>query len=337
MATIDDVISLGERLRQLREDAATQGLELGELIGHGGYGVVFGLSGPRFGANVVKLPLIWPDFDDEHPDVVSRGHGPNRITQVSPTGPFVARGARSEEEARELLEAACDRQTARPCAVLPRLIGRVELAGTPAAIFERLGGLPLRRHGPVWTRSFEGFCRHLSEALLILHRDFGPHGDLKPEHILCTGLDFEVRLIDPLPITDRWIGSVGYTLGRALSFGLTEGVSAEELARAQDVGALVPTLAELFGRDVGWGGRVLYVVANRFNGRFGQGFDPKRLVESLDRAIGDVPEPLRAWLARVGRDVIGLYAGSPLHPAETTLAEGWSEARLRELGAMSFG
>jgi len=152
MATIEDMLEFGDRLWRVRSAAAERGWEIGRILGHGGYGVVFVCSGQDIGKVALKLPLLWPDAVNEHPDAVSTAHGPNQIYLVSATGPFAARGVRTEEDARALLDAACARQAERPCDVLPQVFGRADLAGVPAALIVIVDGTPLRRNASVTCR-----------------------------------------------------------------------------------------------------------------------------------------------------------------------------------------
>jgi hypothetical protein len=333
---IDDIIALGARLGALRDAAASRGIEFDRLIGHGGYGVVFAARGPGLappqGATsdgvdaVVKLPLLWPRVYDSR---ASR-HGPGHIVQRGETGPFYIDSVHTEAQARALLEAACEAQKRRPCRVLPAFLGSVEIEGVFAAFFERLPGTSLAQEQPDGPSSLQSFCRNIAVALLDMHATFGPHGDVKPAHIYCSGTDCNVRLLDPL-VDAEWFGSIGYTLGPNMCSN-----DREKVGRTQDVAALVPILAEIFGGDLGWGRDVLLSLCNRFNGRFGRGFDVERLRANLERELADVPSPIREWALKVGRDYIGFYGDTNAPPAAAPLEEDWAGERLRELAAIAI-
>ncbi len=265
-------------------DAAAHGLALGEPLGAGGYGRVFAVTSQSFGRCALKVPDVAPAPPEEHPDVVAHGHGPNRITLVSATGPFVLRAPRTIEEAAALLDAACRRQRTHG-APLPVLHRVYRLGGQLAALMERIDGPHLGELPPERARAH---LPALARAVRALHAGFGPHGDLKPAHVLLQG--DAVRLIDPL-VGDGAVGSIGYALPMPVTHGDT--------GRLRDLVALAAIAAELHGARLPLDGRVVYRLANRGNGRFGRGADARALrgeVEAVTEGL-----PCAAWI----RDVLG--------------------------------
>jgi hypothetical protein len=209
------------------------------------------------------------------------------VEQIGLTGPFVAHGAATLDQAGMLLRGAAERQLAamvgRP---LAQLMWAGEIAGGPAALYERLLGPSLAElEGDRSRRALPAIAR----ALLDLHAAFGGHGDLKPGHVFVGHED--VAFIDPLG-TDEWLGSRGYTLPLVRPMG---GVD----RRFRDIVALAAIAIELWSGSPPWAGRLLYLLLNRLNGRFGGGFsfaDLRRLaLEPADR----LPEPHRRWVIGV--------------------------------------
>ena len=91
---------------------------------------------------------------------------------------------------------------------------------------------------------------------------FGPHGDLKPAHIVLHG-GGRVRFLDPL-VPAGWIGSAGYTLGPPGGEATADMHDRER--RSRDLGALVAIAAELAGESVGWSAGRARQLANKDGG-----------------------------------------------------------------------
>ena len=320
MSSIADIAAFAQRLTAIERSARQQGYEFGDIIGYGCHGVVLVARGPQIDDAVVKLPLLWPG-----PQTSPHHHaGPRRLFQLSETGPFALETV-TEESARELLLEAITRQAKRPCRVLADILGQLECAGTPAVLYERLGD-PHRSAGRYFQLQdagrLHGFFRDLAGALRKLHREFGAHGDLEPNHIFCVGPASQPRLIDPL-CHGHWFGSLGYTLGWA-----PFDEPGDQARRVHDLGALVAIIARLFGGDLGWAAHIR-VLANRHSGYFDQEASLERLRRDLIDGLRKVPEPLHSWAIDTGHAYIDNHidSGSP----RRSLDNSWCERRLTEL------
>ena len=143
--TLSNLAAAGEMLGRVAKDAEAQGLEMGPIVAVGGHSVLVAGEGEK---SVIKIPSVLAG-KAMGPDSTRHGLGPNRVRLVSPTGPFVLQGVRTQEQAEELLVAACDRHEAARSVRLPALLGRRDLAGVPVAIFEYLRGRSLSDMGPL--------------------------------------------------------------------------------------------------------------------------------------------------------------------------------------------
>jgi hypothetical protein len=300
-------------------DARRRGLAVGPLLGTGGYAVVVEAVSPQHGPCALKVPWVTPA--DEHPDAVPAGRGPNRIEQVSETGPFVLTGPRTLDEAAALLERACARQRrSGDAGPLARLHEVVELGGRPAALLERAPGESLRSSVDGDPARARRVMPGVARALQALHDAFGGHGDLKPDHIFVDG--DEVRFVDPLGDDSEWMGSIGY----ALPF-----VAQTAGPLAADLAALAAVLAEVWGGTVGWDGRLAYALVNQLNGRFGRYLPPEQVLARMREGLRGVPPPVASWVLEVGRTVLRVRPAAGGH---ATPDAAWCRARLSALAAM---
>jgi hypothetical protein len=285
-------------LARVAEAAAGQGLQVGRLLGAGGYGAVFEATAPAWGECVLKVAGV--EFSGAS-DVQDGELGPYReslphslygIRGSSLTGPLFASAPASLEAASSLLQEACRRQEAAGAdSPLARLLAWLNLGGRPAALFERLRGTSLRTlptHAPDAARAT---VPALTRALMRLHESFGGHGDLKPEHVFVD--DGRVTFIDPLPEGVEWVGSLGYAL--PIAGGADDGP-------LRDLASLAAILAELWGGTVGWDGQFVYCVANLRNGRFRcPGFELADGLQRMREGTTSVPVPIRAWILDIGQ------------------------------------
>lgn len=322
--------TLAHQLRDVADEALGYQLKVGRVLGAGSYSVVVAAEHPSLGACAVKIPWMDARREDPHPDTTDRGYGPLKMEPVSPTGPFMFESVRDLDAARALLRGACtEQQTHGNERPLARLHGVLELPSGPVAVYERIESRAWRDTLRQPGNPPEGAIRATARALLALHRRFGAHGDLKPEHILWSGLD--AVFIDPLPASQHWLmGSIGYTL---------PGLCVPERGRPEtrehalvDLAALAAIIAESYGGTLGWSGRLTYILANRGNGRFGRGASLEDLRPLAEQGTHAVPSPLRAWVL----DVVERCANelNRMYGAKTTLPEGYCArqlARLEEL------
>ncbi|MCZ6690955.1 MAG: phosphotransferase [Planctomycetota bacterium] len=314
--TLADLAAAGQLLGRVAMDAEAQGLEMGRIVAVGGHSVL--VAGERENS-VIKIPSVLAGRGNVS-DPRRRGQGPNRVRQVSPTGPIVLQGVRTQEQAEELLVAACDRHETALSVRLPRLLGRRDLAGVPVAIFEYLRGRSLGDAAPLPPAESGLLIRDVASALGELHDVFGAHGDIKPDHIFLQGPDRMVKFIDPLS-HPHWLGSVGYMLGWHRSAGPDD----EEARGLRDLGALVAIIAEMHGGDVGWDGGLVYLLANRGNGRFGRGLDFDRVRDDLRKGLSEVPSRLQSWAMEMGERYLDHIEGGGIPD------KGYCRGKLKEL------
>jgi hypothetical protein len=256
---------------------------------------------------------------DEHPDVVKVGHGPNRIEQVSLTGPFVLQGPKTLEEAAVLLEQASARQL-RFAGALPlaKVFQVVDLGGFPAALCERAPGKSLRSLIAEEPERARQVMPSVAQALADLHDTFGEHGDFKPDHVFVA--QEEVVLIDPLGEKSAWIGSIGYVLPCGLLRPAGTPIA--------DLAGLASVLAEVWGGTVGWDGRLVYCLINHFNGRFSWGLSLVQVRERMCEGLQGVPAPIRSWILEVGQRILNTWE---LQEARSLPDAGWCRGQLGAL------
>lgn len=337
-AHVDDfagVIAEAARLTALADALAGQGVRLGRWLAASRHAAVFEavqLGGAAPGEPLVaKMPWLLAGPVDEHPDVAAFGAGPSYVRLVSATGPFTLAGPADEAEAARLIEAPYAHQRARGAgAPLPRLVRLFTVGGRPVAVHAAVAGHDLAWRIRWWPGRARRQLPALARAVIELHRVYGPHGDLKPEHVWS---DFEgrapVTLIDPLgPLTGEAIGSIGWQLPLPRAFASP--LLADLIAVAQIVAACWRDPLE-------WDGRLAYRLCNLHNGRFAGDVSPAELRRRLPAAARRVPEPWRGWL---------LGCVDALYAAWQALAErghgddgrardeGWIHGQLAALAAM---
>jgi len=91
---------------------------------------------------------------------------------------------------------------------------------------------------------FKLICGHLFQ----LHKEFGPHGDLKPETILLSDNLERVMFKDPVTISQ---GTVGYSVPRRRIISYSDEASIES-ACLTDLGAICAIITEMYGGNLGW-------------------------------------------------------------------------------------
>jgi hypothetical protein len=310
-------------LRRVASDAERHGLTVGRLLGTGGYGLVFEAASQQHGPCALKVPWVSPA--DGHPDVVKPGRGPNRVEQISLTGPFVLEGPKTLEEAAALLHQACARQLrfgrTRPLAGVLQV---VDLGGFPAALLERVPGRSLRRLIAEDQERARQVMPGVAQALLDLHDTFGEHGDFKPDHAFVA--QEEVVLIDPLGEKSDWVGSIGYVLPC--------GPLRPEGAPVADLAGLASALAEVWGGSLGWDGRLVHCLLNQFNGRFSRGLSLDEVLERMREGLQGVPAPIRSWILEVGGTILSTWN---LQGAQALPDAPWCRGHLRALRTMVRG
>ena len=283
--TLQELVAEGEFLQALLRESQREGLEIGRLMAIGGYSTVFWATFDGQDC-VLKVPWFPPNDVNDHPQEVKEGYGPLSIELVSPTGPFCLRAAQSQEEAAKLLSEVGDHQRENPSSRLSKLLAVKELGGHQCLLYEPLSAQTLQWKTRYWPEEAKELIPQLAQALGELHATFGPHGDLKPEHVFLT--ESGPIFIDPLLSTD-WIGSVGYAL--PLPFRDN---------KLRDLGGLAEMIAQMWSASLRWDGSLLYALVNRGNGRFGRGFDSKRTEEDMLLGTEAIDEPIRQWVRDVG-------------------------------------
>jgi hypothetical protein len=319
MPTLTDLAAAGHPfLGRVADDTARQGLAVGKLLGMGGYAVIFEAVCPGHGPCVLKVPCV--TLHDYHLDALGLARGPNRLIQLSVTGPFELVAPDSLEEAGALLERACARQRDAGCGrPLARLLDVLSLGELPAALLERAPGISLRS---LMATAADDACQSfpsITRALADLQQTFGWHGDLKPDHVfLANG---EVVFIDPLTGEDEWHGSIGYILP---SLWRAE----HDWLGLRDLAALAAMLAEAWGGDVGWDGHFLYRLINLFNGRFGRGIELAAIPQEMQHRLWSVPPSLQEWILEVTEAILQTWE----LPSPVTLRDSaWCRGRLDAL------
>jgi hypothetical protein len=311
--TLESLTATHPDLLAVAEEAARQGLRVGCLLGAGSYGAVFAATSLRWGECVLKVAGV--DFAGPR-DVHDGESGPYRIAlphslyhffSPSPTlTPFPCAPA-TLEQAASLLQEACQRQQRLQVECpLARLLASLRLGGRVAALFERLRGPSLRSLLVEAPEQARATVPALARALLRLHETFGAHGDLKPDHVFVDR--GEVVFIDPLPETNEWIGSLGYTPLSAWAM-MND--------RLKDLGSLAAILAELWGGTVGWEKQLTFDPLE---------FEPSQPLEVMREGTAAVPAPVRSWILEVGQAMFG----------NTPADSGWCRSRLIALAGM-FG
>ena len=292
--TLSALAEEAKTLCNIAMDAKEGGIEVGRLLAIGGYSTVFMAKTPGREHCVLKIPWLPPQALDEHPDVVDLGHGPLKIECLSPTGPFCLHAPTEGTEAEELLASVAEKQLKNPSPRLAELYSIEELGGVKTAVMEFVNANTLRWKIKYWPEEAKELIGHLANSLLELHRTFGPHGDLKPNHIFLT--NDGVKFIDPL-VPNRWIGSIGYALPL-----LTEDKdeSLEKCMFMRDLGALAQMIAEMWGGSFHWDGRLIYLLVNQFNGRFGRGLNVDSVKQFMLDGTDTIDEPIRSWVREVG-------------------------------------
>ncbi len=281
-AKFQNMVAAASELVDAAAAAPAKGLQLGALVRTGSYGTSFA-NGAAASDEVITLAWMMPGMSQQ-------SAGGNRLLSfVKPETPSaedvepVLETLQRRKDVAKLLYKACVRQQRAPTSVLPALRGGGTLGDLPFARHERLKGTTLR----TMVAMDDGIWPQIAAALLKLHNEFGPHGDLKPETILLQ-CDQQVRFLDP--ICDAvWFGTSGYTLGTVVN------------RRLADLGALVALMAELYGADVRWRGIPMMLARQR---QGGPPVDSNRLAIGLDQALHHLPPTLRAWAMEVGRAYI---------------------------------
>ena len=319
-------------ISRLAAAAKKQGYHVKELVGSGGYGLVFTLSASPYPGCVLKIPWVSPENYRVYPRVHPTGYGPSQIVQHGgATGPMGPAGIKTLAEAETLLQEVCERQAKLgPECPLARLYATPRFAGHLTACFEHLEGPDLR-----WFLQFEpgeapAQIPAIAEALQTLHMTFGPHGDLKPAHIFLTPQG--ARFIDP--VLQPWVGSVGYSLpvsemvfGKQLADMTKEHV--DEYRYVGDLAALVAILVEVWGGNLGWDDMLGVNAANWGNGsRFG-GNGPEAAFTEGEERIQVLPPALRGWAL----SVLEIFFAQT---SVTILKAGWCQRKLQELRELRF-
>ncbi len=299
--TLQALAEFGERLARAARAAESQGIEAQEVIGIGGFSLVYAARTVEYGECVLKLPWVVPHNRDwlfDRTDVPAAV----RVTLVSPTGPYVLESPHNLTEAARLLTSSAERIQSHVAGLpLAQVHAILDLDGLPGVLEERLTGFCLRN----WLRCSDEvpsqMISPLAKSVQSLHEGpFGPHGDLKPDHAFLDRQTGEIRWIDPL-VSACWLGTPGYTLNMPVGQdpGSTwwEPKLFEELRRLKDLGALAAIVAEMFGGSLGWGAETISAMANQDNGRFGRGFDPPAVRESHRIGTANIEPPaLREWV-----------------------------------------
>lgn len=329
-----DVVAEARHVVALGEALAARGIELGAWRAASAYAAIFDVvrfpDAPAGARMIAKLPWRLGAPASDHPDVVERGHGPSLPRLVSPTGPFVFDAPASEEDVCRLVEAPAAHQRDRGVAApLAPLVALLEVAGRPLAIYEETPYHDLAWMIAHWPGRARRVLPRLARALRGLHATYGPHGDLKPEHVR---LDFDGQqapvLIDPLgPLTGELFGSFGWQL--PLPIGVSPLLA--------DIVALSQVVAACWGDGQPWRGRLASALHNLHNGRFACNVRPSALRAEAAVGLPHVPEPWRAWaltgadalleawcIAENARWVQGARACDP----------GWIDAHLAALAAI---
>jgi hypothetical protein len=318
-------------LAPVAEEAAQQGIQVGRLLGAGGYGAVFEAISPGWGECVLKVAGV--EFAGPK-DILDGEHGPYRdslphslygISGPSATGPRLPSAPASLEQAGSLLEDACRRQQDQGAEwPLARLFAVLRLGGRPAALFERLHGRSLRSLLADAREKAQATVPVLVRALTLLHDTFGAHGDLKPDHVFVD--DGRVVFIDPLPEKSGWIGSLGY----ALPFMYYE----MDNGRLKDLGSLAAMLAELWGGSVGWDKPLARCMANLNNDRFScREFELTHVLDRMRDGTAAVPLPMQSWILDIGQAFLDYWTIADAAPRRDP---GWCRGQLEAL-ALRFG
>ena len=307
--TLEELVAEGQFLQSLLAEAKKEELLIKELIAIGGYSTLFAASSSELGKCVLKAPWLPPKDSDEHPQTVELGYGPLKIELVSPTGPFCLRGAKEGKTSEQLMTETADHQLQNPSQQLAKLLAVKTLGGRKCMLYERIEGNSLAWKIKYWPEEAKELIADLARALSELHASFGPHGDLKPEHVFLTknGPIF----IDPL-LSTEWLGSVGY----ALPFMMPDN-------KLRDLAALAQMIAQMWGASFGWNGSLLYGLVNRGNGRFGRGFDLEKTEAQMLLLTEKIDEPIRQWVRDVGLSAWrkALKPGKKLYESEEKLEQ----------------
>ena len=283
---LEELVSEGQFLESLLSDSKKEGLQIGELLAIGGYCTVFATISDKGQKCVLKVPWLPPCDCAEHPQLIEHGYGPIRVELVSPTGPFSLRRAKEGKTAEQLMIEVAVHQRQNPSKQLASLLAVINLGGRKCLLYERLEGNNLAWKINYWPEEAKELIPDLARALAELHASFGPHGDLKPEHVFLTNNG--PIFIDPL-LSTEWIGSVGY----ALPFLLPDN-------KLRDLAALGQMIAHMWGAGFGWNGSLLHGLVNRNNGRFGRGYDLEKTEEQMHILTEMIDEPVRQWVRDVG-------------------------------------
>lgn len=284
LSTLASIVSASRQLALVAADAEARGLIVSDLIGAGGFSLVFEAQNDA-GACALKIPWLCP----------SEPAGPRRVVRDVDRVRLVS--VRDQPDAVELLRASCDRQNGHPSEVLPALIAHTLLGGVDVALLERIRGPNLAQRMPMTPSDAVEAMRKTACAVQSLHRSFGPHGDLQPSHVMIPDAEGPARLLDPL-CHPNWVGTNRYTLGRS---------DARQLA---DLGALVAMTAELFGGDVRWSTTRAEQIASGVadaSMRAALGVD-------LERGLTRVPRKLRQWAMDAGKTYLDAMFDDQIAP-----------------------
>jgi serine/threonine protein kinase len=299
--TLDALIIEHPWLRAVVNDATLQGIQVGRLLGTGGFGSVFEASSDDWGQCVIKIAGV--EFGDK--EIHDGEMGPYRdampgslyfITGPSLTGPLFPCAPASLKQASSLLEKACRRQQeikAKDCP-LARLLAFKSLGNRPVALFERLHAPSLRSLMLGAPDKARLAIRPIVQSLIQLHKTFGKHGDLKPDHIFVD--DSSVMFIDPLGENEVCMGSLGYALPY---------VGRKNIGDIQDLGGMAAILAELWGGSVHWDEELINSLANIMNGRFSyRNFKVTHILDRMREGTITVPAPIRSWILDIGQIIV---------------------------------